>query len=806
MNIRKIKAKHIVALALTLFMVSSMLLACAHAAYPATGTPPYLDIVGTGGAASTSTTNIPLAAVGTQFSIDVRVDNYADVNLGSTGASNGISGVSYDVTWNPAVLTYVSYSEVNWLPSQSNAGDLQNQVASGKITFGQIAFSTSNPFAVASSATGSVSATITFQVAAAGTSALTLTPQGAGVPYIVAPQTVGTLTSGHAVTGSLTYNALYNPQTTVSLYANPADSANTFQFAAGTDPIGQTFQVDMYINNPNAVQVWGWNLGVTWNAAAIQLTGITEGTYLSTSNLNNANGASTIFVPGYVDNNAGNIPQGISDVYLSDSTTTNPQGVLCTLTFTVISFTSSNINLVQGIPSLETLVGTTPTAVTPAPVLQNFQYITNSPAAPTSPVAKITNGATTYTNGQALSPAFNSGASFGLTAANSVPGMDVIPNSADLSYPSYPVTGYSWSFTATAGAPTLFTSPTTTETLSFLTPTVNSLTTYTVSLTVTTASNPNDASYIPTSIATTFSFQVQPASTAPTTAGALLDIYVTNPGTPVYNPSVASTTNPMYVPDGNNGNPLAAGTSAYTPNSYSDAFGPQAAMILTCVVTFNGAPVANKEVTFNVVNNQGVVIGTYTAMTDENGIATVSYRLPWFDGTYATGPASEFGIWSVKGAVEVQQTIVTDNMPFDFGDIISIVSGSVTPASSSVPRSTLTISTSQSFTVGLSGISDQSQAYWMSYTVIDAGNVPVATGVVSSSMPAAAYSSTGGLTVTPSTSSTGASFVIPSYAFVGTATIVVNLYNANPVTSLNTAVTYCPQASATFTIAIPFGE
>ncbi len=56
------------------------------------------------------------------------------------------------------------YSEVNWLPSQSNAGDLQNQVASGKITFGQIAFSTSNPFAVASSATGSVSATITFQV------------------------------------------------------------------------------------------------------------------------------------------------------------------------------------------------------------------------------------------------------------------------------------------------------------------------------------------------------------------------------------------------------------------------------------------------------------------------------------------------------------------------------------------------------------------------------------------------------------------------------------------------------------------
>src|SRR5208337_135358 len=113
MNIRKIKTKHIVALALTLFMVSSMLLACAHAAYPATGTPPYLDIVATGGAASTSTTNIPLAAVGTQFSIDVRVDNYADVNIG--GTTNGISGASYTVNWNPAVLTYVSSTDGTYL-------------------------------------------------------------------------------------------------------------------------------------------------------------------------------------------------------------------------------------------------------------------------------------------------------------------------------------------------------------------------------------------------------------------------------------------------------------------------------------------------------------------------------------------------------------------------------------------------------------------------------------------------------------------------------------------------------------------
>ena len=562
--------------------------------------------------------------------------------------------------------------------------------------------------------------------------------------------------------------------------------------------------MDMYINNPNAVSIWGWNLGVTWNAAAIQLTSITEGTYLSAGPLNSGPGpaASTIFVPGFVDNNAGDIPQGISDVYLSDSTTNSASGVLCTLTFTVINFANSNINLVQGIPSLETLVGTTPTPVSPAPVLNNANYVSVAPAAPVSPVAKITNTdtSTTYTNGQVITPAFavSMPFTFDLSAINSLPGMDVIPNSANLAYPTYPITGYTWTYTSSAGAPALSITNPTPQTETFSTPTtgVSGVVTYTIQLVVSTASNPNDGSYVYTSTPVTFSFSVS-GSITPTTAGALLDIYVVNPTNP-------STTNPNYSPNGNNGNPLAAGTGAYTPNTYSDAFGPQALMTLDGLVTYNGAPVANKEVTFQVVNNQGVVIATLTAMTNEQGIATVSYRLPWFDGSYQTGPVSEFGIWSISGSVEVQQTIVNDNMPFDFGDIISIQGVAVT--SNPVARSTPTTPSGDSFTVSLSGISDQTQGYWMSYTVIDAGSVPVANGVVQGTMPAATYTDTGTLVVTASTGSTGATFAIPSYAFVGGATIEVNIFNANPVTSLSTAVPYCPLATASFTINIPVGE
>jgi len=56
MKFKTPKAKHLIALALALFMVMPMLIVNVHAAgtYPGSGTAPYLDMVPTGGAASTS--------------------------------------------------------------------------------------------------------------------------------------------------------------------------------------------------------------------------------------------------------------------------------------------------------------------------------------------------------------------------------------------------------------------------------------------------------------------------------------------------------------------------------------------------------------------------------------------------------------------------------------------------------------------------------------------------------------------------------------------------------------------------------
>jgi hypothetical protein len=815
MNFSKLKTKQLAALALALFMVVPMLCLVAPSAHatvnPLVSLMPSPSTAAPSGGAG-STTNIGALTVGSTLSVDIRADDYASVSL--TPGYLGIDGVSAVVTWNTAVLTYVSYTPANLFTVQQNANVPPSSRTPNTLIIGALSADQSNPWETIDQASGVVVGTIQFTVASAGSTVITIGPQK-GVSLLSAPTLVGGNPTATDVPNVGSANVLYNPQTTISLLQSPGDSTSTVTYAAGTDTIGQTFNLDIYINNPLQVNIWAWNLGVTWNPAALKLTGETEGSYMNPTGTTGTQGADTLFAVGYINQAAGDIPQGISDVYTDSppSTANGLSGVLATLTFTVVGFANSAITLTPGIPTLQTISnvgGTwTPSTITGPITYNSAQYNTPTPPAPTSPVAKITNTdtSTTYTNGQVLSPAYNSGFAFDLSAANSVQGYDAVPNSADAGYPYYAVSGYSWTYTASAGAPALFTGPATTGTLSFTTPTVNSLTTYTVSLVVTAGSaNPNDPAgyvYNPTSAAVTFQFQVQPASTPPTSAGPALDIYEVNPTT-------VTTTDPLYSPSGINGNPLAAGqdgasATGYTQNMYCDAFSPQAMMYLAGLVTFNGAPVANKEVTFNIVNNQGVTIGTLTALTNEAGIATVDTAIPWQDGGYSN-PASEFGIWSVDGSVLVQQTIVTDNMPFDFGDIIAL--SNVQVASATLPRSVLNgPQTDQSFTVTLTGISSQTQNYWITYTVLDAGQVPVAKGLITGTMPAASYSETAGvLTVTASTTTATASFNIPSYAFVGGATIEVNIFNANPITSQSTAVPYCPAATGTFTIAIPFGQ
>ena len=68
------------------------------------------------------------------------------------------------------------------------------------------------------------------------------------------------------------------------------------------------------------------------------------------------------------------------------------------------------------------------------------------------------------------------------------------------------------------------------------------------------------------------------------------------------------------------------------PNQPSDSFQPQELVILYALVTYNDAPVAQKVVSFSVngpPNPFENITLLRTATSDQNGVANVSFRIPW---------------------------------------------------------------------------------------------------------------------------------------------------------------------------------
>jgi hypothetical protein len=138
--------------------------------------------------------------------------------------------------------------------------------------------------------------------------------------------------------------------------------------APDPSPINQTFEVEVYIN---ATNVWGWNIGVTWNASVLNLINITEGSYLDQF-------GSTLFLPGYIDNIYGLVRSGISDAYVSYMTANASSGVLVTLTFKIVGNTyalgPSSIGLTAGTPATLLNSAYPHQAVAPI-VLSNASYV-----------------------------------------------------------------------------------------------------------------------------------------------------------------------------------------------------------------------------------------------------------------------------------------------------------------------------------------------------------------------------------------------------------------------------------------------
>jgi len=76
-----------------------------------------------------------------------------------------------------------------------------------------------------------------------------------------------------------------------------------------------------------------------------------------------------------------------------------------------------------------------------------------------------------------------------------------------------------------------------------------------------------------------------------------------------------------------------------------------------------------KLVTFTVWDNEDNVWTQLVDFTDENGVACVSFRMPW----PCEDPESLFGVWKVRADVDVACVIIEDWVEWHYDYMINIV-------------------------------------------------------------------------------------------------------------------------------------
>lgn len=107
-------------------------------------------------------------------------------------------------------------------------------------------------------------------------------------------------------------------------------------------------------------------------------------------------------------------------------------------------------------------------------------------------------------------------------------------------------------------------------------------------------------------------------------------------------------------------------------NQSSDAYEPQALVNLSALATYNAGPERNMPVAFEVngppnpFENVSIV---GSATTNDSGVGTFSFRIPWPD---MNAEEIIFGKWSAIATIEIAGKVVVDTLTFQVGWIIRI--------------------------------------------------------------------------------------------------------------------------------------
>ncbi len=205
-----------------------------------------------------------LPSVGSSFNVTLNVNDVSDLWGWGTG-----------LTWNPSVLALTNITEGQFLPPAGSTLFLNSlgdtvEVSNGTLRdMGDVLWSSSGV-----SGSGNL-ATLTFKVLSNAPVNITLTGSELESPYTGS----GIEQIPCTVNNNLQIQPLPTPTGTFA--AVQQGTTNQYWSVGPTpNPINTTIGVDVRISG--ASNVWGWAMSsVTWNPRILQLTGVTEGSFLS---------------------------------------------------------------------------------------------------------------------------------------------------------------------------------------------------------------------------------------------------------------------------------------------------------------------------------------------------------------------------------------------------------------------------------------------------------------------------------------------------------------------------------------------
>jgi hypothetical protein len=311
--------KKIISMAFLLILAISVLSMASHL-ISADTTTPVLSVVPTGApGATTNSTLIPAAAVGSTFTVDIRVDNIGSV-------TSGINGLSYSLTYDPTVLVISAWhlKQVSFWGTTA-AGDLTAIPTnkSGVFTESSIIVPSGAPNEAAN--TPGVASQITFKVLSSGQSNLNFQPSDVGVAYLTYPDTLGNSHDVVATTINAVYNQLVSPTPTPTPIHTPTPTPTSTPIPTPNPALTTTTTGIIFSPNPananfsiafSATVTGSFPSGtITWstNSTTGSFTPSTEQTSLTA-------GTSTI---SYTDSKSGNVT--VTANYSGDSNN-NPSG------------------------------------------------------------------------------------------------------------------------------------------------------------------------------------------------------------------------------------------------------------------------------------------------------------------------------------------------------------------------------------------------------------------------------------------------------------------------------------------------